>query len=78
VLRRGAASAIGGVVLGEAVYGIGVIGGPQWWLEAAVGVVLALGWVPATRDHVAALAGAVLLVGALFGAFVLYDVIAAG
>lgn len=78
VLRRTAAAAIGGVVLGEGLYGILLIGGLQWWLEAAVGVALALGWGPSARDRAAALAGAVLVAGVLFGAFVAYDAIAAG
>lgn len=78
VLRRSAAAAIGGVVLGEGLYGILLIGGPQWWLEAAVGVALALAWGPAARDRAVALAGAVLVAGALFGVFVAYDAIAAG
>jgi len=78
VLRRSAAAAIGGVVLGEGVYGILLIGGPQWWLEAAVGAALALAWGPAARDRAVALAGAVLVSGALFGVFVAYDAIAAG
>lgn len=78
LFRRSAAAAIGGVVLGEGLYGILLIGGPQWWLEAAVGVALALAWGPAARDRAVALAGAVLVAGALFGAFVAYDAIAAG
>lgn len=68
-----------GLILGEAFYGLVLIGGgPQWWAEGAVGVLLALGGGRRWPDRMLALGLATLLAGALFAAYLLFDAIAAG
>lgn len=68
-----AVGAMGGVIVGEAVYGIALIGGPQWWLELAVGVALC----GVARRRAKALGLAAGLAVALFAAYLLYDAVAA-
>lgn len=67
-----------GLILGEAFYGVLLIGGPQWWGEGAVGVLLGLGGGRRWPDRMLALALAALLAGALFVAYLVFDAIAAG
>ena len=67
-----------GLILGEAVYGVVLIGGPQWWGEGVVGALLALGGGRRWLDRMLVLLLAALLAGALFVAYLLFDAIAAG
>ncbi|MBC7441547.1 MAG: hypothetical protein H7311_03355 [Ramlibacter sp.] len=76
--RRLAVTIMAGLVVGEGLYGILLIGGPQWWFEAAVGVALALALGRTGRDRMLGLAGALLAAGALYAAYLFYDAIAAG
>jgi len=77
-LRLVAAAVIGGLILGEGLYGIVLIGGLQWWCEALAGIVFALGWGRGLPERMRALAVAVLVAAVLFAAFLGYDAIAAG
>lgn len=77
-LRRAALAFIGGLVEGEGLYGILVIGGPQWWLELIIGLALPLALGRSWADRLIAVAGASVVACALFGAYLLYDAIAVG
>ncbi len=68
---------MGGVVLGEALYGILLIGGPQWLVEGAIGLALPLALGRRANDRIAGGAGAVLVAAALFAVYFAYDAIAA-
>ncbi|WP_129590320.1 DUF6518 family protein [Cryobacterium aureum] len=67
-----------GLILGEAFYGAVLIGGPQWWGEGAVGLLLILGGGRRWPDRAVALSLAALMAAGLFGAYLLFDAIAAG
>ncbi|TFC27392.1 hypothetical protein E3O25_09815 [Cryobacterium sp. TMT1-3] len=67
-----------GLVLGEAFYGALLIGGPQWWGESALGLLLALGGGRRWPDRAVALALVALMAASLFGVYLLFDAIAAG
>ncbi|TFC30182.1 hypothetical protein E3O55_08880 [Cryobacterium sp. MDB1-18-2] len=73
-----AAAIIGGLVLGEGLYGIVLIGGPQWWCEALAGAGFAVAWGVTLPERLRALGAAALVAAALFAAFLGYDAIAAG
>jgi hypothetical protein len=73
-----ASALIGGVVLGEAVYGLVLVGGPQWWFEGAVGVALILALGRSLGDRLRSLAIAAVIAAVLFVVFLGYDAIAVG
>jgi len=73
-----AAAIIGGLILGEGLYGIVLIGGPQWWCEALAGAGFAVAWGRSPMERMRALAAAALVAAVLFSAFLGYDAIAAG
>ncbi|WP_156148912.1 DUF6518 family protein [Rhodococcus sp. MEB064] len=64
-----------GLVLGEAVYGLGVVGGPQWLVEAAIGVAVVLLACRTTTDRARAGLGSVAVAVGSFGLYALYDAI---
>jgi hypothetical protein len=75
-MRLLALAFIGGVVAGEALYGILLIGGPQWWVELMAGIALPLVLARNWFDRLLAVIGASVIACALYGAYVLYDAIA--
>lgn len=66
-----------GLVLGEALYGLGVVGGPQWFVEAAIGAVVILLACRTTTDRARAGLGSVAVAVGSFGLYALYDAILA-
>ncbi len=76
--HRVGVAVMSGLILGEALYGALLIGGPQWWGEGLVGLLLALGGGRRWSDRLLALTLAALLAGALFVAYLLFDAIAVG
>jgi len=76
--RTVAAAIVGGLSLGEGLYGIVLIGGPQWWCEALAGAGFAVAWGRILAERMRALAAAALVAAVLFSAFLGYDAIAAG
>lgn len=75
-LRRLAIAFMGGIVAGEALYGILLIGGPQWWIELIVGIALPLVLARNWFDRLLAMIGVPVIACALYGVYVLYDAIA--
>ncbi len=67
---------MGGLIAGEGLYGIVLIGGPQWWLELVVGLMLPLALGRTLQGRLVALVGAAVFAAALLGAFWLYDAVA--
>ncbi len=67
---------MGGLVAGEGLYGVVLIGGPQWWLELVVGLVLPLALGRTLQGRLVALVGAAVFAAALLGVFWLYDAVA--
>lgn len=74
--HRAALAFIGGIVAGEAVYGILLIGGPQWWFELVVGLALPLTLGRTWRDRLFSMIGASVIACGLYGAYLLYDTVA--
>lgn len=74
--RRTAIAIMAGLVVGEGLYGILIIGGPQWWLEMLIGLALPLAFTRRPSDWLFAVAGASVIACALFAAYLLYDAIA--
>ena len=64
-----------GIVLGEAVYGLVVVGGPHWFVEAALAGVLVLACCRTAATRIRAGLGAAAVAGALFGAYWAYDAV---
>ncbi|HEU4808153.1 MAG TPA: DUF6518 family protein [Homoserinimonas sp.] len=74
--HRAALAFIGGIVAGEAVYGILLIGGPQWWFELVIGLALPLTLGRNWGDRLFSVLGASVVACALYGAYLLYDAVA--
>ncbi|MBY6708902.1 hypothetical protein HQ308_19090 [Rhodococcus sp. BP-241] len=64
-----------GIVLGEAVYGTVVVGGPHWFVEAALAGILVTACCRTAATRVRAGLGAAAVAGALFGAYWAYDAV---
>jgi hypothetical protein len=76
--RHSALALMGGIVTGEAVYGIVLIGGPQWWFELAIGLAVPIVLGRTWRNRLLSVLGASVIAGLLFGAYLLYDAVAVG
>lgn len=72
-LRIIGSAVMAGVIIGEAVYGILLIGGPQWWLELMIGLAVAVCLSRTLAERSLSVASAILVAAALFGAYLLYD-----
>ncbi|MBY6678361.1 hypothetical protein HQ314_15680 [Rhodococcus sp. BP-332] len=66
---------VAGIVLGEAVYGTVVVGGPHWFVEAALAGILVPACCRTAATRVRAGLGAAAVAGALFGAYWAYDAV---
>lgn len=76
-IRRIVAGAlIAGLVAGEGLYGILLIGGPQWITEIVLGVILAVVFGRTISGRALTLATTAVVAAALVGAYFLYDAIA--
>src|SRR5690606_35235662 len=56
-IHRATVAVMAGLIVGEGVYGILVIGGPQWWFEALLGLALPFGFARRLVDGLLAVAG---------------------